>query len=216
MRLRPGVQLLNVYGSRRLTEWESSRVRAIEVAQDQQAVGKDKIKANRQEDVEGGMRFFIPAFARNDSHGILLKLNVPEGVGDKEVAVVEFKYKDRIFKKNAADEFPLKVRYANSDAESAKSIDGSVARTVQGFAAGETLMKAANAIASGDRATASRLLAEREALLHTAAVSLEEPLFIVDAVRLARLRIQADDAQANSDPLTVAMIMETAASVHLH
>lgn len=215
VRLKPGVELLNVYGSRRLNEVEASRVRAIEVAQDKQAAAKDKIKTNREEDVEGGMRFFIPAYARNDAHSILLKLRVPEGVGAKEIALVELKYKDRIFKKNAADEIPLKVSYADSDADSARTIDMSVARTVQGFAAGETLMKAANAIANGDRASAAKLLAEREGLLHHAATSLGEPLFVMDAMRLARLRLNAGDARGQ-DPLTLAMVMETAGNVHLH
>ena len=68
------------------------------------------------------MRFFIPAFARNDTHSILLKLRVPEGVGEKDVAMVELKYKDRIAKKNVADEIPVKLEYADSDVASARTI----------------------------------------------------------------------------------------------
>lgn len=216
LRLKPEVELLNVYGSRRLSEAEASRVRQIEVAQDQQTQKRDGIKANRQEDVEGGMRFFMPAFAKDDSHSILLKLRLPEGVGPKDVALVELKYKDRITKKNVTTELPIKLEYANSDAESARSIDPSVARTVQGFAAGETLMKAAALIGQNQNQRAIDLLGEREGLLHHAAFALGEPLFVEDAKRLARLRVHAAGKGSLKDPLVLAMMMETAGSVHLH
>lgn len=216
LRLKPGVELLNVYGSRRLNEEESARVRQTEVAQDSHTQKRDGIKANRQDDVEGGMRFFMPAFARDDSHAILLKLRLPEGVGPKDIALVELKYKDRLTKKNVVSEQPLKLEYANSDAESAKSIDQSVARTVQGFAAGEALMKAATLIGQNQNQRAIDLLGEREGLLHHAAFALDEPLFVDDAKRLARLRVHAAGKGSLKDPLVLAMMMETAGSVHLH
>jgi len=216
VRLKPGVELLNVYGSRRLTENESQRVRTIEVAEDQHEEAHHGIKANRQNDVEGGMRFFIPAFARNDQHSILLKLRVPEGVGTKDVALVELKYKDRISKKNVADEFPVKLEYADSDAASARSLDPNVSRSVQGFLAGETLMKASQLVAQGQSAKAVDLLGEREGILHYAGAQLGEPLFVEDAKRLARLRVHAAGKDSVKDPLVLAMMMETAGNVHLH
>jgi Ca-activated chloride channel family protein len=215
VRLKPDVELLNVYGSRRLSEAEAASVRTIEVAQDKQEEKKHGIKANRQNDTEGGMRFFIPAFARDDSHAFLLKLRMPEGVGAKDVALVELKYKDRITKKNVNQELPIKVEYANSDAESAKTIDPSVARTVQGFAAGEALMKAAALIGQRRNQEAVDLLGEREGILHTAAFTLGEHLFVEDAKRLARLRVHAAGRSNVKDPLVLAMMMETAGSVHL-
>lgn len=215
LRVKPGVEVLNVYGSRRLSEAEAQRVRAIEVASDKQTEKRDGIKANRQEDVEGGMRFLIPAFARDDSHAILLELRLPAGIGPKDVALVELKYKDRLTKKNVAEEIPLRLEYANSDAESAKSIDPSVARTVQGFAAGEALMKASRLVALGRNREAIDLLGEREGLLHHAAATLGEPLFVQDAQRLARLRTHALGGGAFGDALVLAMVMETAGNVHL-
>lgn len=216
VRLKPGIDLLNVYGSRRLTQEEASRVRAIEVAQDKATEKRDKIKANRKDDVEGGMRFFMPVFARDDSHSILLKLRVPEGVGPKDLALVEIKYKDRVTKKNVTEEIPLKVEYAKSDAESYASLDPSVRKTVQGFAAGETLTKAAQLIADNRRDEAVTLLAEREGLLFNAAAMLSEPLFVDDAKRLARLRSHAEGKGALKDPLVLAMVLETAGGAHLH
>lgn len=217
VRLKPGVELLNVYGSRRLSEEEAAKVRTIEVATDKQTEKRDKIKQNRQEDAEGGMRFFMPAFARDDSHSILLKLRLPEGVGMKDVALVAVKYKDRVRKKNVSEENVLKLEYANRDADSVASYDASVRRTVQGFAAGEALIKAAQLIADGDRQRAIDLLGEREGLLIHAAAMLGEPLFVQDASRLSRLRNHASGKDKNlRDPMVLAMMMETAGGVHLH
>jgi Ca-activated chloride channel family protein len=89
-----------------------------------------------------------------------------------------------------------------------------MARTVQGFGAGEALAEAARLFAAGDRDRAVIVLAEREGLLHHAATMLGEPLFVRDAQRLARLRELALGGRT-SDPLVLAMLSETASNVHL-
>jgi Ca-activated chloride channel homolog len=215
VRLKKDVDLLRVYGSRRLDEAESQRVRATEVAADAQALARDHIKQDRQDDSAGGMRFFIPAFARDDAHALLFKLNVPAGVGQRSVAGIELKYKDRLSKKNVIEEIPIQIGFAGSDAASAASIDASVARTVQGFAAGEALSTAASQIANGNRSGAAALLVEREAILRAAAETLHEPLFLRDADRLARLRSSTGTSTGTGDPLVLAMLLETAGRSHL-
>jgi Ca-activated chloride channel family protein len=217
VRFKPQVELLKVYGSRRLSEEEAQVVRAQEVAADRQAQARDKIKQNRATDQEGGLRFFVPAFARDDSHAVLLKLRLPEGVGSRPVALIEVKYKDRLAKKNAAEEVPLALTYAASDGESGASVNPSVARTVQGFLAGEALAQASALVAQGQRERAGLLLGEREGILREAAASLGEPLFLRDADRLARMLAQLREGSAGKgDPLVLAMLLETAARVHLH
>ncbi len=53
------------------------------------------------------MRFFIPAFARDDSHALLFKLGLPGGRGRRGPSrLIELKYKDRVGKKNVVDEAP--------------------------------------------------------------------------------------------------------------
>jgi len=216
VRLKKGVDLLRVYGSRRLSAAEAARVRTQEVAADNQAQKRDNIKKDRQDDVEGGMRFFIPAFAPDDKHALLFQLKVPAGAGSKPIASVEIKYKDRVSKKNVSDELPVSISYADSDAASAASADPQVARTVQGFAAGEALSEAAGRIARGDRAGASALLSEREAILRQAAETLKEPLFLKDADRLARLRSHASGPETGvGDPLVLAMLLETCGRTHM-
>jgi Ca-activated chloride channel homolog len=215
VRLKQDVGLLRVYGSRRLDEVEAAKVRSAEIAADAQAAARDHIKQDRQDDSEGGMRFFIPAFARDDAHALLFKLNVPAGAGGRAVAGIELKYKDRIAKKNVIEELPIQIAFADGDAASAATIDASVARTVQGFAAGEALTAASWKIANGDRNGATALLTEREAILRTAAETLHEPLFLRDADRLARLRASAETRTGSGDPLVLAMLLETAGRTHL-
>lgn len=194
VRLKKGVDLLRVYGSRRLSEAEASRVRVQEVAADKQAEKRDHITKDREDDAEGGMRFFIPAFAPDDAHALLFQLSAPPGAGSKPVASIEIKYKDRLSKKNVTDEVPVTIAYADSDAASAATIDPSVARTVQGFAAGEALSRAASRIARNDRRGALALLTEREAIL----------------------RQHAASDSGVGDSLVLAMLLETAGRSHLH
>ena len=63
VRLADGVVPTKVYGSKQLDQVESMAVRAQEVAIDQREAVKKDIAQNRQEDTQGGMRFFLPAFA---------------------------------------------------------------------------------------------------------------------------------------------------------
>ncbi|PIE06064.1 MAG: hypothetical protein CSA75_01500 [Sorangium cellulosum] len=216
IRLNKDVQLLRIYGSRRLNAAEAARVRAIEVAADEHAAVRDKIKKDRQDDTKGGMRFLIPAFARDDNHVMLFKVRVPAGVGKKEIASIELKYKDRVSKRNVTDEARIRINFANSDAESANSTKPTVARTVQGFAAGETLMEASRWVANGNKGRALALLIEREEILRRAADTLEEPGFKRDADRLARLRTHLGASDGMSEPLLLAMLLETAGRTHLH
>ncbi|WP_437893976.1 vWA domain-containing protein [Sorangium sp. So ce124] len=210
VRLKAGVDLLRVYGSRRLDEAEASRVRAQEIAADVAALSRDRIAADRRDDAEGGMRFFMPVFARDDRHALLFKLSAGPGAGKRAVATVELRYKDRLSRKNVIEEIPIEVRYADSDAASAASADPSMARTLQGFAAGESLAEAAARVARGDRAGAAALLSEREGILREAATRLNEPLFLEDAARLSRLRAHMGAEQGLGDPLVLAMLLETA------
>ena len=215
VRWKKDIQLLDVYGSRRLNDAEATRVRTQEIAADQQAQKRDHIKADRDEDAEGGTRFFIPAFAGDDSHTLLFKLNVPAGVGTRGIASVELKYKDRTTRKNVVDEVPITLTFADSDAASAATISPSVSRSVQGFAAGKTLSEASVLVAQGNKAGATVMLSERESLLRAAATSLNEPLLNRDADRLARLRGFAGTTTGMGDPLVLAMLLETAGNSHM-
>jgi len=212
VRLHPGVDLLHVYGSGRLDAEEAARVRATEVAADRHAETRDGIRKNRQRDREGGMRFFIPAFAAGDRHALLLDLRAPAGVGAQKVGLVEVRYKDRLAKRNCTHEIPVRITYANSAGESAKTADPSVMRTIQGFKAGESLLAASRWVQQGSLDRALAEVSEREVILLEAAARYHEPVFLDDAARLARLRSKLD---VRSGQLALAMLLETAGRASL-
>lgn len=102
IRLPRDVQLLEVVGSEPLTAAESLRVRQVEVAGDQRLQRDQGIAADRQRDVEGGVRFLLPTFRAGDEHAFVLVVLVPPGSGQHEVARVEVRYKDTIAGRNAS------------------------------------------------------------------------------------------------------------------
>ena len=106
VRLRPDVAATHVFGSRELTAIEADAVRAQEVVVDQQEK-RHGIAADRQIDAAGGMRFFIPAFARDDRHATMITLQLPPGTGERRIASVEVRYKDRVLTKNVTQELPV-------------------------------------------------------------------------------------------------------------
>ncbi len=84
---------------------EADAVRAQEVAVDLHEKQRG-IASDRQVDAAGGMRFFIPAFARADRHATLITLQLPPGAGERRIASVEVRYKDRLLKKNVTQRAP--------------------------------------------------------------------------------------------------------------
>lgn len=207
LRLRPEITPRKVFGSHALDKAEAALVRQQEVVVDNQVAKRDNIKKDRQTDAEGGMRFFMPSFSRDDRHAMLVTVEVPEGVGEATIGSVEIKYKDRIAKKNVTQEIPIRTSYAQSDAESAQSTNASVAATVQAFAAGDAILKAADSIDRGNRAFAAQVLRERAELLKRASSALEEPRLGEEGLRLARLAAATNGDQKVTDPLPLAVML---------
>jgi Ca-activated chloride channel family protein len=206
VRLRPDVSATRVYGSRELSALEADAVRAQEVAVDQHEQ-RHGIAADRQTDAAGGMRFFIPAFARADRHATMITLDLPPGTGQRRIASVEVRYKDRVLDKNVTTELPVDERWAATDAESAGTTNPSVERVEQAFAAGEAILQAADLVDHADRAGARTLLDERAAVLRSAAAVLGEGRFIEDAGRLERLADAVGGAQRIADALPLVVML---------
>jgi Ca-activated chloride channel family protein len=206
VRLRPDVGASKVFGSRALSGEEAATVRAQEVTLDQQEQDKG-IRRDRQTDAEGGMRFFIPAFARADRHATMVTLELPPGTGERSIASVELRYKDRLLHRNVTREVPVKMRWATSDAESAQTEDPSVERMAQAFAAGETILAAAAHVDAGDRSGAAAILEERIDVLRAASDTLHDPMLAEDGARLARLATAVGRDGGISDPLPLAVML---------
>ena len=213
LRLRSDVTVSKIYGSRELSVVDASHVRLQERLVDQNVKNHDGIARDRHHDAEGGMRFFIPSFSRGDRHAMLFELNVPKGLGEHAIASVELRYKDRIVRENVAKETAIKVRFANSDAESYASVLPSVQKTVQAFAAGEAIRQAAEQVGMGDRAGAERLLRERSELLVAAAERFNDAAFREDALRLSRLGTAVREARV--EPVALALLLRSSARGYL-
>jgi hypothetical protein len=97
IRLAPGVELVDVVGSRRLDAIHAARVREAEGAIDERLARNLGITADRGED-EDGIQIVIPNFFAGDEHVILLDVIVQ---GPGPVADVTVRYKDVVNLQNA-------------------------------------------------------------------------------------------------------------------
>lgn len=211
VRLDEDVDLVDIYGSRLLDERQASRVRVQEVAADQQAAARDRIERDRQDESDGGMRFFIPAFARADRHALLLQVRVPPGVGEGRLGTLELKYKDRIAGENVVDELPLRIAYADSDAKSAATQVASMQQTIQAFGAGRALVAAATKLERHDDGQAKAILTERRDLLVEASRQLSAPALAREADRLAHvLSVMPGASDQATSPRLLSMVLSTA------
>ncbi len=206
VRLRPDVAATKVFGSHELSTADAAAVRAQEVAIDRQEK-RHGVAADRDTDAAGGLRFFIPAFAAADRHATMVSLQVPAGVGERSIASVEVRYKDRLLHANVTRELPVKIRFATSDAESAATEDGGIERMVQAFAAGEAILDAATHVDDGDRQGAARLLDERADVLRRASALLGDPRLADDGARVARLSHAIGGDAPVGDSLALAVML---------
>ena len=214
VRLAPDIKPLKVYGSHQLDETDEASVRRQEVAVDRQSERRDGIVRDRQRDDRGGMRFFIPTFAAGDRHAMLIDLVVPRGAGNRSLGTVEIRYKDRLRKDNVVKEIPLHVSFATSAAESAATVDRSVAATAEAFAAGDAILDAAERIETGNAAAAIDRLSSAAARMTSASLRLDDIRLSADARRLANLvtAIQAGSTAA----LPLAVLLRGSGYGYLH
>ncbi len=215
VRLRPDVGASHVFGSHELDGEDALAVRRQELAVDGNEKKQHGIAQDRQDDAEGGMRFFIPAFARADRHAQMITLELPPGIGERRIASVEVRYKDRLLQKNVTRELPVSLRWAANDADSAATADPAVERVEQAFAAGETILRAADRVDQGDRVGARQLVSERVTVLRAAAGTLGEPRFLEDASRLDRLANAISGEQPIADALPLVVMLRGSAYGYL-
>jgi Ca-activated chloride channel family protein len=215
VRLRNDVAATKVYGSQALDDDLAALVRAQEVAVDAQVKKAAGIAKDRDEDAKGGMRFFIPAFARGDRHAMLLSVHVPAGSAPRVIASIEIKYKDRVTKKNVTREIPVKIEYAKDEASSAQTIVSSVSGTVQAFSAGDSIVRAAQLVDKGDRAGAAAMLRERAKLLRAAKQTYGDASFGDDAARIDRLADAVVGEAEVQDPMVLAVLLRGSSSGYL-
>lgn len=146
IQLAPGVQLVDVIGSRKLDELDAERVREAEQSIDQRLSRNWGIQADRDED-EDGIQIVIPAMAAGESHVVLLDV-VVDGPGS--VADVQVRYKDLVQMSNGV----ARASLALADADAARQVQGPLERNLLknllAFEISEAARRSGRALASGD------------------------------------------------------------------
>lgn len=167
--LTKGVELVRVLGSSALGESEAEATKRTEQKIDQKVYDELGIRKDRKKEDEPGIKMLIPHFYAGDSHVVMLRVRVPRGSGSREVAQVEVKYKDLVFKKNREDKRSAKITYAKDKAAVVASISRPVKKNVLGFKTGEALLKAGEYVKQGRTSEAVRAIDEQMVVLGVAA-----------------------------------------------
>jgi Ca-activated chloride channel family protein len=213
VRLAPDIKVVKVYGSRELDDIESEYVRRQEIAVDRQTKQRDGIARDRQHDEEGGMRFFVPAFARDDHHATLIDLEVPAGVGGRALGSVEVRYKDRLRKRNTVEKIAVRATLSASD-EAAAAVNRSIAGTIELFAAGDSILRASRDVEHGQLRAAGDRLSAASARLQAASLRLGERQLSRDAERVDTLVAALQEGRIG--PLPLAVLMRGAGYGYVH
>ncbi len=198
IRLAPGVQLIDVLGSRRLDTMEADRVREAEKSIDLRLSKHLGIDSDRGED-EDGIQIVIPSYYANDEHPILLDVVVP---GPGPVADVQVRYKDLVYLKNGVARARLELRRGRTDRG---PLQLSVLKNLVARQMSDDLYTASAGMRAGDVASAKSRVAESTALiadLQRAIPSFsQDPELARDADMLARYQaalVGPDPALAES------------------
>jgi len=158
IRLAPGVELIDVLGSRRLGEAGAQRVRDSERMVDLRLSRTLGIEADRGED-EDSLQIVIPSFYAGDRHVILLDVVAP---GPGPLAEVVARYKDLAYLRNGVSRAGLSL---GGEEASAGPLERNVLDNLLALRLSETLERAGRSVADGDRETAAALLEEFRGLL---------------------------------------------------
>jgi hypothetical protein len=158
IRLAPGVELVNVFGSERLDETRAQRVRNAERSIDLRLERNLGIHADRGQD-EDGVQIVIPSFYAGDSHVILLDVVAP---GPGPIAEVVVRYKDLVYLRNGVARAALSL---DDDEGAPGPLERNVLKNLLALRLSETLQRSGTVLRQGDRARASELLTTVHELL---------------------------------------------------
>jgi len=167
--LPESVELLRVLGSSALSQQEAAQTKRTEQRIDDKVYDDLGIKRDRQKEDEPGIKMLIPHFYAGDSHVVMLRVRVPRGKQTRQIAKVEVKYKDLVFRKNRTASDTATVRYTTDKGAVVASVSRPVKKNVLGFKTGEALLTAAEHIKQGRVPDAAKAIDEHMVVLGVAA-----------------------------------------------
>ncbi|MFQ5973689.1 MAG: hypothetical protein ACE5Q3_15280, partial [Alphaproteobacteria bacterium] len=182
IRLAPGVELIDVLGSRPLGEPQAQRVREAEQAIDRRLARNLGIQADRGEDEEG-IQIVIPNFHAGDAHVILLDV-VAEGPGP--VADVTVRYKDVVHLRNSVARASLTI---DDDRGEPGPLERNVLKNLVAWEFARETRQVGRYLAADDPRRAASLIASLRDLIH--GLRLEVPGWSTDP------DLAADEAMLN-------------------
>ncbi len=148
IKLAPGVKLVQVLGSSKLTSKQVDAAKEVEQSIDQRVQKDLGIVADRDTD-DDGIQVLIPSFRAGDTHVILLDV-VANGPG--RIAAASLKYKDLIYLRNGTSNTVLSVPDANN---AFGRLELNVIKNRLSFELSRVLFAASEAVSSGDAESAA-------------------------------------------------------------
>jgi hypothetical protein len=158
IRLAPGVELIDVLGSKNLSDQAAQRVREAERSIDQRMARNIGIRADRGEDEEG-IQIVIPSFFAGDSHALLLDVVVP---GPGPVADISVRYKDLVYRRNGVARARLTIEDGHSEPG---PLERNVLKNQLAYALASSATAAGQQLAAGDRRAAAHTLTTARELI---------------------------------------------------
>lgn len=170
IRLAPGVELVDIPGSRRLDEEQARHTRESEQAIDQRLSRNLGITSDRGEDEEG-LQIVIPSLLAGDSHVVLLDVIAP---GPGPIAEVQLRYKDLVHLDNGVARAQLSL---GRDVREPGALERNVLENLLAQHMREALDAAGAKARAGDPEAAALL---RDLRLLLEGLALEVPGFATD------------------------------------
>jgi len=172
-----------------LSEAETAQVRAEEQQLDQRIAEELGIVADRQvEPPDEGLKLAIPTMHAGRHHVVMLRVRVPPGTGEREVARVELRYKDLVARTNGRDEQRVTVEVADDREAMVASLDRATKKNLLGFRTGEAMLAASDAVERGRSRDAIERVDDQMTLLAVASERWRDPDLQADAVLLGRYK----------------------------
>jgi hypothetical protein len=158
IRLAPGVELVEVLGSRRLEEPQAERVREAEQAIDQRLARNLGIEADRGED-EDGIQIVIPNFYASDAHVVLLDVVAAK---PGPIADLQVRYKDVLRLRNGVAEAALSL---GAGADARGPLERNVLKNLVAWELARRSREASRYLEAGDLPRTRALLAWQRDLI---------------------------------------------------
>ena len=145
--LNKEIELKKVFGFEFLSDKEVVEAKKTEKEIDVLLSKEFNIQTNREKVSDEGLNILIPNLVSNQYYLVMMEIEIPEGLADKEIAQINLKYKDLLNIKNDEVSNEICQKYSNSN----QIVENfAVKKSRLSMITGEALQKAAEYIKSNE------------------------------------------------------------------